>query len=78
MSEKDGEPRNQVPEEGFKGEEGWHEILNSLQDGYQAEYQVHYNDRKKITHLQDTDEYSLCWRKLLSVCDGDIHQPDEP
>ena len=26
-SEKDGEPRNQVPEEGFESEEGWHEIL---------------------------------------------------
>ena len=26
-SEKDGEPRNQVPEEGFKSEEGWHEIF---------------------------------------------------
>ena len=25
---KDGEPRNQVPEEGFESEEGWHEILN--------------------------------------------------
>ena len=29
-SEKDGEPRNQVPEDGFKSEEGWHEIFNSL------------------------------------------------
>ena len=29
-SEKDGEPRNQVPEEGFKSEEGWHEIFNIL------------------------------------------------
>ena len=27
-SEKDGEPKNQVPEEGFESEEGWHEILN--------------------------------------------------
>ena len=27
-SEKDGEPRNQVPEEGFKSEESWHEIFN--------------------------------------------------
>ena len=26
-SEKDGEPRNQVPEKGYKSEEGWHEIL---------------------------------------------------
>ena len=26
--QKDGEPRNQVPEEGFKSEEGWHEISN--------------------------------------------------
>ena len=26
--EKDGEPRTQVPEEGFKSEEGWLEILN--------------------------------------------------
>ena len=25
---KDGKPRNQVPGEGFKREEGWHEILN--------------------------------------------------
>ena len=23
-SEKDGEPRNPVPEEGFESEEGWH------------------------------------------------------
>ena len=29
-SEKDGEPRNQVPEEGFKSEEGLHEICNIL------------------------------------------------
>ena len=29
-SEKDGEPRNQVPEEGFKSEEGWYEIFNIL------------------------------------------------
>ena len=27
-AEKDGEPRNQVPEEGSKSEEGWHEILS--------------------------------------------------
>ena len=26
-SEKDGEPRNQFPEEGFESEEGYHEIL---------------------------------------------------
>ena len=26
-SEKNGEPRNQVPEEVFESEEGWHEIL---------------------------------------------------
>ena len=30
VSEKDGEPRNQVPEECFKIEEGWHEIFNVL------------------------------------------------
>ena len=29
-SEKDGGPRNQVPEEGFLSEEGWHEILHLL------------------------------------------------
>ena len=29
-SEKDGELRDQVPEEGFKSEEGWHEIFNIL------------------------------------------------
>ena len=29
-SEKDGEPRNQVPEEGFETEEGWDEIFNIL------------------------------------------------
>ena len=29
-SKKDGEPRNQVPEEGFKSEEGWLEILHIL------------------------------------------------
>ena len=29
-SKKDGELRNQVPEEDLKSEEGWHEILNSL------------------------------------------------
>ena len=29
-SEKDGEPRNQVPEEGLKSEESWHEILHML------------------------------------------------
>ena len=29
-SEKDGELRNQVPEEGFKSEEGLHEIFNIL------------------------------------------------
>ena len=27
-SEKDGEPRNHVPEEGFKSEEGWHEMFH--------------------------------------------------
>ena len=27
---KDGEPRNQVPEEGFESEEGRYEILNIL------------------------------------------------
>ena len=29
-SEKDGEPRNQDPEEGFASEEGWNEMLNIL------------------------------------------------
>ena len=29
-SEKDGEPRNYVPEEGFKSEEGCYEIFNIL------------------------------------------------
>ena len=29
-SKKDGELRNQVPEEGVKSEEGWHEIFNIL------------------------------------------------
>ena len=29
-SEKDGEPRNQVPEEGFESEEVWHKIFNIL------------------------------------------------
>ena len=29
-SEKDGKPRNQVHAEGFKSEEGWHEIFNIL------------------------------------------------
>ena len=29
-SEKDRETRNQVPGEGFKSEEGWHEILRFL------------------------------------------------
>ena len=33
-SEKDGEPRNQVPEEGFKSEEGWQEILHILLNLY--------------------------------------------
>ena len=27
-SEKHGEPRNQVPEESFKSEEGWQKIFN--------------------------------------------------
>ena len=27
-SKKDGEPRNQVPEESFKSEEGWQNIFN--------------------------------------------------
>ena len=27
---KDGKPSNQVPEEGFKSEESWHEILHIL------------------------------------------------
>ena len=29
-SEKDGEPRNQITDEVFKSEEGWHEIFNIL------------------------------------------------
>ena len=27
---EDGEPKSQVPEEGLKSEEGWHEIFNIL------------------------------------------------
>ena len=30
LVKKDGEPRNQVLEEGLKSEEGWHEILHIL------------------------------------------------
>ena len=29
-SKKDGDPRNQVPEEGFESEEGWHDISTIL------------------------------------------------
>ena len=29
-SEKDGQPRNQVPEEGFDSEEVWQEILQQM------------------------------------------------
>ena len=29
-SQKDGEPRNQVPEKGFESEEGWHKIFKYL------------------------------------------------
>ena len=36
-SEKDGEPRNQVPEEGFESEEGLHEIFNSLPNIFRIE-----------------------------------------
>ena len=28
QSSTDGKPRNQVPEEGFESEEGWHAILD--------------------------------------------------
>ena len=37
-SEKDGELRNQVPEESFKSEEGWHEILNILPNFFRIEH----------------------------------------
>ena len=37
-SEKDGEPRNQVPEEGSNSEEGWQEMFNILPNFFKIQH----------------------------------------
>ena len=60
--EKDGVPRNQVPEEGFESEEGWHEIDNiftSLPPNWAFYVKLFLNIHWKIKYYQYKCPYIL-------------------